>query len=129
MPQNEVFESMAQAILASEDAIKNHPDIVQGIVSATLAGMRDIMQDPKAAAVTFAQAVPAYQGKEASLEKIFQLYIDHVYAHQAVPGHIDAERLAKVAKFYVDEGIVARATPVDELYTNQFVDGAKLAQQ
>ncbi|MFW2163257.1 ABC transporter substrate-binding protein, partial [Acinetobacter beijerinckii] len=89
----------AQAILASDDAIKNHPQVVRGVVQATLQGMQDIIQDPRAAAVTFAKAVPNYAGKEDSLEKIFKLYVEHVYANQRVLGHIDPERLDKVRQF------------------------------
>jgi len=91
IPQDQIFESMAQAILASDDAIKNQPQIVRGVVQGTLQGMRDIIQDPRAAAATFAKAVPAYAGKEDSLEKIFKLYVEHVYAKQAVLGHIDPQ--------------------------------------
>lgn len=122
LPQNEVFASMAQAILASDEAIEKQPDVVNGVVKATLMGMRDIIADPKQAAVTFAEAVPSYQGKEASLEKIFRLYVEHVYANQQPLGRIDPQRLDNVRKFYVSEGIVNRETPLDDLYTNRFVE-------
>ena len=128
IPQEQIFESMAQAILASDDAIKNYPQVVRGVVQATLKGMHDIIQDPRAAAITFAKAVPTYAGKEDSLEKIFKLYVEHVYANQRVLGHIDPERLDKVRQFYVSEGIVPRETPLDELFTNQFVDSPVAAQ-
>ena len=49
IPQEQIFESMAQSIIASDDAIDNHPQIVRGTVQATLQGMRDIIQDPRAA--------------------------------------------------------------------------------
>ncbi len=128
IPQEQIFESMAQAILASDDAIKNHPQVVRGVVQATLQGMRDIIADPRAAAVTFAKAVPAYAGKEDSLEKVFKLYVEHVYANQSVLGHIDPARLDKVRQFYVSEGIVSQEPKLDELYTNQFVDPPMAAQ-
>ena len=129
MPKSQVFESMAQAILASDSAIKNHPKIVQGVVTATLHGMRDIINNPKAAAAAFAKAVPAYRGKEATLVRIFKLYINRVYEHQKVLGHINAKRLAKVSKFYSNAGIASQSVPVKELYTNRFVNVAsKLAQ-
>ena len=127
IPQEQIFESMAQAILASDDAIKNHPQVVRGVVQATLQGMRDIIADPRAA-VTFAKAVPAYAGKEDSLEKVFKLYVEHVYANQSVLGHIDPARLDKVRQFYVSEGIVSQEPKLDELYTNQFVDPPMAAQ-
>lgn len=67
LPGSEVFESMAQAILASDEAIEKQPEVVGGVVRATLMGMRDIIADPRQAAATFAAAVPAYKGREASL--------------------------------------------------------------
>ncbi|MDE1168807.1 MAG: ABC transporter substrate-binding protein [Pseudomonas sp.] len=128
IPQEQIFESMAQAILASDDAIKNHPDVVRGVVQATLQGMRDIIQDPHAAAATFAKAVPAYAGKEAALERTFKLYIDHVYANQTVLGQIDPARLDKVRQFYVSEGIVSKEPKLDDLYTNQFIETTTAAK-
>lgn len=128
IPQAQIFESMAQAILASDDAIKHQPKVVRGVVQATLQGMRDIIQDPRAAAVTFAKAVPAYAGKEDSLEKVFKLYVEHVYANQSVLGHIDPQRLDKVRQFYVSEGIVSQEPKLEDLFTNQFVDSPVAAQ-
>ena len=128
IPQAQIFESMAQAILASDDAIEHHPQIVRDVVQATLQGMNDIIQDPKAAAAIFAKAVPAYAGKEASLEKVFKLYVEHVYANQLVPGRIDPARLETVRQFYVSEGIVTQEPKLDDLYTNQFIDTQTAAQ-
>ncbi|WP_226506232.1 ABC transporter substrate-binding protein [Pseudomonas sp. MWU16-30317] len=128
IPQDQVFESMAQSIMASDDAIDNHPEIVRGVVQATLQGMRDIIADPHAAAATFAKAVPSYAGKEAQLEKTFKLYIEHVYAQQTVLGRIDPQRLEKVRQFYVSEGIVSKEPKLEDLYTNQFIDTTTAAK-
>jgi NitT/TauT family transport system substrate-binding protein len=38
-----------------------------------------------------------------------------------VLGAMDADRLAELQKFYVKEGIVAKESPVADLYTNAFV--------
>jgi NitT/TauT family transport system substrate-binding protein len=119
------FKSMAQAILASDDAIKNKPDLIKRLVRATLRGMNDIMKDPKGAAATYAQAVPSFKGKEASVEEVFSLYNKYVYANQKTLGMIDPARMEAVQKFYVSEGIVPKATPVNELYTNQFAGTAR----
>lgn len=127
IPRDQVFESMAQSIIASDDAIHNHPDVVRGVVQATLQGMRDIIADPHAAAATFAKAIPSYAGKEAQLEKTFKLYVQHVYAQQAVLGRIDPQRLEKVRQFYVSEGIVAKEPKLEDLYTNQFIDDTTTA--
>jgi NitT/TauT family transport system substrate-binding protein len=119
------FKSMAQAILASDEAIQKHPELLKRLVRATLRGMELIMKDPKAAVAAYVEAVPSYKGKEASVEQIFALYRKYVYANQKPLGHIDAARMDAVQKFYVSEGIVSKATPVNELFTNQFVGTAR----
>ncbi len=121
LPANEGFQSMAQAILASDETIKKNPELIRRLVRATLRGMQDIMNDPKAATAAYIKAVPSYQGKEASVERVLTMYRDRVYAGQKVLGQIDRKRLDAVQKFYVSEGIVSKATPLDELFTNQFV--------
>ncbi|EPL15821.1 ABC transporter substrate-binding protein [Pseudomonas sp. CF161] len=128
IPQEQIFESMAQAILASDAVIRDQPELVRGVVQATLQGMRDIIQDPRAAARTFAKAVPSYAGKEDVLERIFTLYVEHVYAGQEVLGRIDPKRLEQVRQFYVSEGIVSQEPKLDDLYTNQFIDSPVAAQ-
>jgi NitT/TauT family transport system substrate-binding protein len=116
---------MAQAILASDEAIKTKPELLKSLVRATLRGMEDIMKDPKAAAATYVEAVPSFKGKEANVEQVLNLYRQHVYADQKPLGIIDAERMDKVQKFYVSEGIVSKATPVKDLFTNQFVEAGR----
>lgn len=119
------FNSMAQAILASDDLIEKNPELIQRIVRATLKGMTLIMTDMDAAVAAYVKAVPAHAGKEDQVRRIFELYNKYVYANQAVPGKMDVDRLASVQKFYVDEGIVGKASPLDSLYTNQFVEAAR----
>ena len=46
IPSDSLFKSMAQAIIASDETIKKHPELIQKIVRATLKGMKDIMADP-----------------------------------------------------------------------------------
>lgn len=122
-PSGEYFPSMAQAILASDEAIKSKPELVQKVVRATLKGLKFMQDDPKGSVAAFVQAVPAYAGKEAMLERAFALARQHVYAGQKVLGQIDGARMDAVQKFYVDEGVVPKATPLDELFTNRFTGG------
>lgn len=121
MPADQRFNSMAQAILASDDSIKNNPELIQKMVRATLKGMTLIMNDTDKAVTTYVEANPAFKGKESEVRQIFDLFNEYVYANQAVPGQMDVDRLTTVQDFYVSEGIVGKASPVDELYTNQFV--------
>jgi NitT/TauT family transport system substrate-binding protein len=121
LPADVYFKSMAQAILASDDTIAKNPQLVQKLVRATLKGMKDIMANPKAAAVAYVAHVPAHKGKEASIEKMFEMYNKYVYASQKTPGLMDESRLGELQKFYVGNAIVPKEVPLKDLYTNQFV--------
>ena len=122
MPMETYFNSMAQAILASDETIEKRPELIGKLVRATLRGMKDIMDDPAGAAVDYVKAVPQHAGKEKAMESVFRLYNKYVYPGQAVAGAMDPKRLASVQDFYVEQGIVRKKSPLDELYTNQFVE-------
>lgn len=115
------FNSMAQVIIVSDDTIKKRPELVRKVVRATLKGVRDIMTNPKGAIADYIAAVPQYKGKEAYIEEVFNLYNTLVYPGQKTLGVIDPARLASLQKFYVQQGIVQKETPLGDLYTNEFV--------
>uniref|UniRef100_UPI0010F7F8A0 ABC transporter substrate-binding protein n=1 Tax=Hydrogenophaga sp. 2FB TaxID=2502187 RepID=UPI0010F7F8A0 len=123
MPADLYFKSMAQAILASDETIAKNPQLIQKLVRATIKGMKDIMADPKAATIAYVAHVPVHKGKEASIQKAFELFNQYVYAKQKVPGLMDEARLGELQKFYVTNGVVPKETPLKDLYTNQFVSG------
>ena len=121
LPADVYFKSMAQAILASDETIQKNPQLIQKLVRATLKGMKDIMADPKAASMAYVNHVPMHKGKEASIQKAFEMYNKYVYAGQKVPGMMDEVRLADLQKFYVSNAIVPKEAALKDLYTNQFV--------
>ena len=115
------FNSMAQIVIASERTIKENPELVRKVVRATLKGLRDIMQNPKAVVADYVAAVPQYKGKEAYIEEVLGLYNTLVYPGQKTLGIIEPARLSTLQKFYVAQGIVQKETPIGDLYTNEFV--------
>ena len=121
IPSDKLFKSMAQAIIASDDTIKNNPALIQKVVRATLKGMKDIMADPAAAAVDFVKATPELAGKEDFVTLSFKLYNQYVYGGQNVLGEMDEARLGALQDFYAKEGLIKSKTAVKDLYTNQFV--------
>ena len=121
IPSSAYFESMGQAILASDQTIKERPQLVRKLVHATLRGMQDIMDDPAAAATVYVSAVPDRQGQEKHIQRVFELYKQYVYGGQRVLGEMNRDQLAKLQAFYVKEGISQTALPVDDLFTNEFV--------
>ena len=121
LPTDEFFPHMAQGIGASDQIIKDKPDMVHAFVKAALHGMKDIMDDPTAAADDFVKFVPEWQGKSDQIKAAFTYYDQLVYPGQSVLGEINPERLAKLQDFYLAKGIIQNKTPVDELYTNRFI--------
>lgn len=121
IPADRYFKSMAQAIIASDDTIRTQPALVGKFVRATLKGMKDILADPHAAAVDYIKAVPSYAGREKYVEEVLKLYDDTVYSGQPRPGEVDRARVSALQSFYLKEGIIGKETPVDELFTNQFI--------
>ena len=120
-PADTHFRSMAQAILAADDVIAEQPELIGKLVRATLRGMKDIMDDPAQAARDYVKAVPQHEGKEKAMEAVFRLYNQYVYPGQETLGAMDEARLGALQDFYVGQGIVRQAVPVEDLYTNRFV--------
>lgn len=113
------FPSMAQAIVASDDMIKKNPKLIEGLVRATLKGLKEIMDNPAEAAKEYVKAVPRW--KVGPITGTFKMYNDYTYGGQKVLGAMDPERLAKLQDFYFKAGFIKKEVPVDDLYTNQFV--------
>ena len=121
LPTDEFFPHMAQAIAASDQTIKDRPQLVGAFVKAALHGMKDIMDDSDKAAADFVKFVPEWSGKEGQVKEAFAYYDKLIYPGQKVLGAVDPERMAKLQDFYLAKGIIQKKTPVDELYTNQFL--------
>ena len=121
LPTDEFFPHMAQAIAASDQTIRERPQLVRAFVQAALHGMKDIMDDPDQAADEFVKFVPEWTGKENQVKEAFAYYDKLIYPGQKQLGAVDPERLTKLEDFYLAKGIIEKKTPVDELYTNQFV--------
>src|SRR5712691_2010734 len=79
MPTDEFFPHMAQGIAASDQIIKDKPEMVRAFVKAALRGMKDIMDDPAAAADDFVKFVPEWKGKEDQVKAAFVYYDKLVY--------------------------------------------------
>jgi len=122
IPSSGYFESMGQAILASDQTIRERPALVRSLVRATLRGMQDVINDPTAAAATYVSAVPDRKGQEKQVQRVFELYKQYVYGGQRIPGEMNRDQLAKLQAFYVKQGISQSAQPVDDLFTNEFVE-------
>lgn len=122
VPMDTYYKSTAQSIVASDQVIREKPELIAKLVRATLRGMKDIMNDPKAAAAEYVKAVPQQANNAKSVEESLVLYNKYVYPGQPKLGWIDEERLAGLQKFYLDQGIIDKALPIKDHFTNQFIE-------
>lgn len=121
IPSDTYFPHMAQAIGVSDEVIKEKPELVGKFVKAALHGMKDIMDDPSKAAEDFVNFVPEWKGKEGAIKATFNYYATLVYPGQRQLGEINVERLRNLQDFYLAKGIIQRKSPIEDLYTNQFI--------
>jgi NitT/TauT family transport system substrate-binding protein len=121
IPSDEFFPHMAQGIAASDQLIKDKPEMVRKFVRAALRGMKDIMDDPDQAAVDFVRFVPEWKGKEGAIKSAMNYYAKLVYPGQAQLGEVNPDRLRSLQDFYLSKGFIQKATPVEELYSNAFI--------
>jgi len=118
---DEFFPHMAQAIGVSDQVIKEKPELVGRFVHAALRGMKDIMDDPGKAAEDFVNFVPEWKGKEGAVKAALTYYATLVYPGQPRLGEINVERLAKLQDFYLAKGLIQRKSPIEDLYSNEFI--------
>jgi NitT/TauT family transport system substrate-binding protein len=121
IPTDEFFPHMAQGIGVSDQVLKEKPELVGKFVKAALRGMKDIMDDPNRAAEDFVTFVPEWQGKEGAIKATFNYYATLVYPGQPQLGEVNVERLRNLQDFYLAKGIIQRKSPLEDLYTNQFI--------
>jgi NitT/TauT family transport system substrate-binding protein len=121
IPTDEFFPHMAQGIGVSDQVLKEKPELVGKFVKAALRGMKDIMDDPNRAAEDFVNYVPEWKGKEGAIKATFNYYATLVYPGQPQLGEVNVERLRNLQDFYLAKGIIQRKSPLEDLYTNQFI--------
>jgi len=122
IPTDEFFPHMAQGIAASDQLLKERPEMVRKFVRAALHGMKDMMDDPDQAADNFVRFVPEWKGKEGAVKSAFNYYAKLVYPGQVRLGEVNAERLKSLQDFYLSKGFIQKATPIEELYSNAFIN-------
>jgi NitT/TauT family transport system substrate-binding protein len=115
------FPHMAQGIGVSDQVARDKPDMVRKFVKAALRGMQDIIDDPDKAAADFVRFVPQWQGKEGAVKATLNYYATLVYPGQQQLGEVNVERLRTLQDFYFSKGLIQRKSPIEELYSNEFI--------
>ena len=121
IPTESFFPHMAQAHRRVRRHHQQKPEMVRKFVKAALRGMKDIMDDPeKESANSSPSCRMEGQGgrREVRLRHVRQVGLS------GPEGAGRDERRpvsANCQDFYLAKGFIQKATPVNELYTNEFV--------
>jgi NitT/TauT family transport system substrate-binding protein len=113
--------SMAQALIASDQLIKEKPELLRKIIRAVLKSFAEFRDHPIEAAKLYAADMPSHKGEEEYLGRVFSFYAQYVYAGQARPGAMDPAKLTKLQDLYLSEGVIRAKLPIDDLYTNDLL--------
>ncbi len=123
IPSEQFFPGVGPALGASDKMIAEKPQTVRKVVGAVMKGVRDIMADPDKSAKEFVSFVPQWAGKDQEIAAVFRYYREFVFPQDPKTlGRADPARLAKLQDFYLANGFIQSKTPVDQLYSNAFVE-------
>lgn len=121
---SDYLPSLGQSIVTSDRFLAAHPDLVRRFVQATLKAFVEMRGSPVESAKIYAESVPVHQGQEPRLARIYNYYSRFGWSGQSVAGMIEPQRIKELQDVYSDLHIIAKKSPLELLFTNEFVGGA-----
>ncbi len=112
----------SNGIITNDQTIRDHPELAQALVSATLRGLQDTLANPDAAFQISLKAVPEAGGAQQATNRA--IFDESVKLWQAEPGTLglsDPAAWAQAATFMKQTGLIQTAVKPEDLFTNQFV--------
>jgi len=119
----DIIDLPSNGIITNEKTIAERPELVRALVRAALRGLRDTLADPDEAFAISLKHVPEAGGdNEAVSRAIFNEVLGLWRTDEGEQlGASDPEAWAEAARFMHEMGLVEKEVPVEELFTNQFV--------
>ncbi|HHU13088.1 MAG TPA: ABC transporter substrate-binding protein [Clostridiaceae bacterium] len=125
----EVYKSSANSIIASQQLIDEYPELIEGFSRALAKGSYFCYKNPRAAAdIIISNWTSLLVGLDDA-EEIVKTAVNFMTGGEEVMegdtiGFHDAEKWEMMMADYVRMGIVEEAIPVEDCFTNQFVEAA-----
>ncbi|HEX9116602.1 MAG TPA: ABC transporter substrate-binding protein, partial [Anaerolineae bacterium] len=124
MPVSDYMDLPSNGLITNDQTIRDHPDLVRALVQATLRGLKDTLADPDAAFAASLRAVPEAGGDQTKVNRaIFDESVKLWQPGSSPLGQSDPTMWTKAAAFMQQTGLVDRAVPATDLFSNQFVTG------
>jgi NitT/TauT family transport system substrate-binding protein len=116
------FDIYSNAILTTDDMLKNKPDIVRKFVKASLDGMRAAFADPAAAGAVMNKAFPMLDAGTAAQEvAIVRTLAEGSDAKEHGLGYISPAKAELTRKVIVKTYDIKADVPVEETFSNDFL--------
>jgi NitT/TauT family transport system substrate-binding protein len=113
----------SNAIIVSKKLVKEHPEVVAGLVRAINKGLIDALKDPDAAVAAVAQREPLINVKieRERFDATLKDEMNHPETATLGLGDIDDARLKKSIDILVDANGLARTPALGEIFTHAFL--------
>jgi NitT/TauT family transport system substrate-binding protein len=113
----------SNAIMVSKKLVKEHPEVVAGLVRAINKGLMDALKDPDAAVAAVAKREPLTNVKieRERFDATLKDEMNHPETATIGLGDIDDARLKKSIDILVEANGLARTPAVSEIFTHAFL--------
>ena len=119
---------VSTGLVAGNDLVADHPEIVQAIVTATLRGLKDTQADPEAAFEAALKRLPEIAGDDNQERIQFEVLKATLAFEEAPAGHplgwSDPDAWQTTADLLQQIGLIDQAVDPSTLFTNQFAEAA-----
>jgi len=127
LPGEEVLENCSNSVAVHVDTIESNPEVVEGFVRALAKGTYFTKQNPEAATEIVLERFPAIEVNFNDAVKAIEglVYITHDENTEKYGyGYHDAEKWEVNVNDLIKEGDLSEEIPLDQIYTNEFVEAA-----
>ena len=114
----------SNGLITNEQTIKDHPELVQGMVRAMLRGIRDTIADPDAAFAITRQVVPEVGGENEKLQRAVLAECVRIWQGEPL-GQSDPASWRAVVSTLREIKLLNSDVDPESLYTNKFVEASR----
>ncbi len=111
---------VANGLIASEHIVRQRPELARGFVRAFLRGLDDTLADPDAAFEISTRYVEGLESNSELGQAVLQATLPYWRAEHL--GYSEAATWEQSQQVMLDAGLLDTALPVDELFTNEFLE-------
>lgn len=123
---SDYLEYVAPGFVAGDRTIKEHPELVQKFVNATLKGLRDTLADPSVAFESSLRRMPEVSAENQPLQRdVLTATLDYYRPVQGrTVGGTSPLAWSATQEFLLSIGVISQQLDPAQYYTNTFVEHA-----